>query len=114
MNVLKPALKTTVKTLLCKEISQREIQRKTGIDRKTIRRYARSYDSEAAQETESSKSPTRQDVATGSGNEPVQNPCPFGKHARMIGGRMGLHKKSDPKNHFRLDKSSRICPAQNE
>ena len=44
MNVLKPALQSTVKTLLSNEISQREINRKTGIDRKTIRRYARSYD----------------------------------------------------------------------
>ena len=45
MNVLKPSLQTTIKTLLSKEISQREIERKTGIDRKTIRRYARLSDS---------------------------------------------------------------------
>ena len=77
MNVLKPVLQTTLKTLLRNEISQREINRKTGIDRKTIRRYARSYDSEAAQETESSKSPTRQDVATGSGTKNAQA-CPVG------------------------------------
>jgi transposase len=40
MNVLKPDLQTTIKTLLKKGVSQREIERKTGIDRKTIRRYA--------------------------------------------------------------------------
>ena len=41
MNVLKPHLRTTVTTLLDKGVSQREIERKTGIDRKTIRRYGR-------------------------------------------------------------------------
>ena len=51
MNVLKPSLQITIKTLLDKEISQREIYRKTRIDRKTIRRYARSYDSDGAQES---------------------------------------------------------------
>jgi hypothetical protein len=38
MNVLKPHLQATVKTLLGKGISQREINRKTGVDRKTIRK----------------------------------------------------------------------------
>ena len=69
MNVLKPALQSTVKTLLKNEISQREINRKTGIDRKTIRRYARSYESTAAEETGVSKSPT---LATGPGNQNSQ------------------------------------------
>ena len=41
MNVLKPYLKTTVETLLKKGASQHEINRKTGVDRKTIRKYAR-------------------------------------------------------------------------
>jgi hypothetical protein len=76
MNVLKPSLQTTIKTLLDKEISQREIHRKTRIDRKTIRRYARSYDSDGAQEGGDSKSPTSLDVATGSDNCPFQNPQP--------------------------------------
>ena len=40
MNVLKPHQKSTVFTLLQNEVSQREISRKTGIDRKTIRRLA--------------------------------------------------------------------------
>jgi hypothetical protein len=60
MNVLKPALQMTIKTLLSKEISQREIERKTGIDRKTIRRYARLCDLSATQGAEDSKSPTFQ------------------------------------------------------
>ena len=72
MNVLKPDLQTTIKTLLGKGLSQREIERKTGIDRKTIRRYAQV----ASQETEQPKSPTKQDVATGCGGQAMQNPPP--------------------------------------
>lgn len=41
MNVLKPHLKQTVETLLQNNVSQHEISRKTGIDRKTIRKLAR-------------------------------------------------------------------------
>jgi hypothetical protein len=41
MNVLKPHLQATVKTLLGKGIRQREINRKTSVDRKTIRKYGR-------------------------------------------------------------------------
>jgi transposase len=37
VNVLKPHLKTTVATLLANGASQREIERRTGVDRKTIR-----------------------------------------------------------------------------
>ena len=39
MNVLKPHLQTTIWTLLESGTSQREIERVTGIDRKTIRAY---------------------------------------------------------------------------
>jgi len=62
MNVLKPNLQITVKTLLNKDISQHEISRKTGIDRKTIRKYARANELVRVQEAEHSKSP----MATGS------------------------------------------------
>ena len=41
MNVLKPHLRITVQTLLGRGASQREIERMTGVDRKTIRRIAR-------------------------------------------------------------------------
>jgi len=43
MNVLKPNLKITIGTLLKKGLSQREISRKTGIHRRTIRRYFQEY-----------------------------------------------------------------------
>ncbi len=76
MNVLKPDLQATIKTLLSKGVSQREIERKTGIDRKTIRRYARSLDMATPKEGEDSKSSTEQDVATGSGESGAQNPPP--------------------------------------
>jgi transposase len=40
VNVLKPHLRVTIRTLLDGGASQREIERMTGVDRKTIRRHA--------------------------------------------------------------------------
>jgi transposase len=40
VNVLKPHLRTTIETLSARGASQREIERRTGVDRKTIRHYA--------------------------------------------------------------------------
>ncbi len=40
VNVLKLHLQNTIFTLIQKGLSQREVHRKTGIDRKTIRGYA--------------------------------------------------------------------------
>jgi transposase len=54
VNVLKSHLRITVDTLLAAGASQREIERRIGVDRKTIRRYARA-----------AKSPT---PATGDGS----------------------------------------------
>ena len=48
MNVLKLHLQSTVFTLLERKKSQHEIQRLTGIDRKTIRRYEQLYRAQAA------------------------------------------------------------------
>ena len=39
MNVLKAHLRITIATLLANGTSQREIEKRTGVDRKTIRRY---------------------------------------------------------------------------
>ena len=44
MNVLKPHKQTTIFTLLGLRKSQRDIERITGIDRKTIRSYQRLYE----------------------------------------------------------------------
>lgn len=83
MNVLKPSLQTTIKTLLSKEISQREIERKTGVNRRTIRRYARLCNLSETEEAADSKYPT---PATGSDqNTPPRPPVPEPKiprHAR--------------------------------
>ena len=78
MNVLKPNLQATVETLLAKGVSQREINRKTGINRKTIRRYARLYH-EALSDAPApahSNYPTGEEVATGSWVQPGQNTPP--------------------------------------
>ena len=48
MNVLKPNKQTTIATLLQQRCSQREIERVTGIDRKTIRSYQRRFEAESA------------------------------------------------------------------
>ncbi|SAL82831.1 integrase catalytic subunit [Caballeronia terrestris] len=54
MNVLKPHLQSTVFTLLERNKSQRQIQRLTGIDRKTIRRYQAIFGSPQASSANSS------------------------------------------------------------
>jgi transposase len=64
VNVLKLHLQSTVFTLLERKKSQHEIQRLTGIDRKTIRRYEQLYRAQAA------NSPT---PATGSEPVPAAN-----------------------------------------
>jgi len=76
MNVLKPHLQATVKTLSGKGIIQREINRKTGVDRKTIRKYGQLDDFVTDQDAFASKSPTKQEVATGVDIEFGQNPPP--------------------------------------
>src|SRR5690606_39001225 len=60
LNVLKSHLRITIETLLAAGASQHEISRRTGVDRKTIRKYQ-------------SKSP----MATGSGPVERQNPPPW-------------------------------------
>lgn len=70
MNVLKPHLKQTVETLLQNNVSQHEISRKTGIDRKTIRKLARALS--ALPEGAHPNSP----MATGSAASPGQIPPP--------------------------------------
>jgi len=71
VNVLKPHLKSTVFTLISQRVSQREIHRLTGIDRKTIRFYAKSMPVAAEAEPNSST------LATGSPTGPeIENPPP--------------------------------------
>jgi transposase/5S rRNA maturation endonuclease (ribonuclease M5) len=95
MNVLKPSLQNTIKILLDKEISQREIERKTGINRRTIRRYARLADlSETADAA--SKCSTSPEVATGSEVSSLQNPPPW---PPAPGPKMPKHVRSACESH---------------
>jgi transposase/5S rRNA maturation endonuclease (ribonuclease M5) len=90
MNVLKPYLQVTVKTLLNKGVSQREIHRKTGVHRKTIRKYGQLDGLAATQGALLPKYPARQQVATGPWDESGENTPPrppaqvskLPKHAR--------------------------------
>lgn len=69
MNVLTPQQRSTVVTLLQNKVSQHEINRKTGIDRKTIRKLAQEM---LAAGAPASNSP----MATGSPEVAVQIPPP--------------------------------------
>lgn len=60
---MKPHLRVTIQTLLSHGASQREVERRTGVDRKTIRRYAQLA--------------TSPGVATGSGDDGAQTPPPW-------------------------------------
>jgi len=71
VNVLKPHQRGAVITLLENAVSQHEIRRKTGIDRKTVRKLALAM--AAARLGVGSNSP----MATGSAGLPVQIPPPW-------------------------------------
>ena len=73
MNVLKPEKVAALVVLLKNGISQREINRKTGIDRKTIRKYAEQNNIPPQPGDEESKSPT---LATGTAGHGSQDPPP--------------------------------------
>lgn len=70
MNVLKPNKRATLETLLKNQVSHREIQRVTGINRKTISKYAKEMQ-KAISESNSTTG-----VAFGLNEEPEENPPP--------------------------------------
>ncbi len=72
MNVLKSEMINTIITLLNNGVSQREIFRRTGVDRKTIRKYSL-LNVQIPQDDLNSKSST---LATGSEETVIQNPPP--------------------------------------
>ena len=72
MNVLKPHQKDSVVTLVRSEVSQHEISRRTGVDRKTIRKLAHAVAVALAPASGESNSP----MATGSAGQPGQIPPP--------------------------------------
>jgi len=71
VNVLKPNQKSTVVTLLHNGVSQREIGRKTGIDRKTIRKLVQAMGAAA------DGAPANSPMATGSAGVAIQIPPPW-------------------------------------
>ena len=73
MNVLKSHLRITIQTLLASGVSHRQIERRTGVDRKTIRRLARAANSPG--------------VATGSEGEAGQTPPPRPPAQGSLGAR---------------------------
>lgn len=75
MNVLKPHQQSTVFTLLALDKSQREIHRITGIDRKTIRRYAAIF---AARATASANSPIPATIGSGPSDQTPPPPATTG------------------------------------
>ncbi len=90
MNVLKPHQKGAVITLLENEVSQHEISRKTGIDRKTVRKLAR------AMAMDGSNSP----MAAGSDGLPVQiPPWPPALGARSPPAGLPAHARSACEGH---------------
>jgi transposase/5S rRNA maturation endonuclease (ribonuclease M5) len=94
MNVLKPSLQTTIETLLNRGTSQREIERKTGINRRTIRRYAGLYKPIVPGEADNSKYPTFPEVATGSDqNTPPRPPAFQTKIPKQIRSACETHRK---------------------
>ncbi len=76
MNVLQPSKKAAIITLLSHGISQREIERKFRVDRKTIRKYARMADHHCETETTANGTSKSPGVATGSEERSGQNPPP--------------------------------------
>ncbi len=71
---MKPHLESTVMTLLGNGVPQREIARKTGVDRKTIRKYRRKLASAPAVEANSSTLATGSVALLGTQNPPPRPP----------------------------------------
>jgi transposase len=71
VNVLKPHRRIAIETLLQSGASQREIERRTGVDRKTIRRYSAATNARSAP-----PEPNSPGVATGSEAVGTQIPPP--------------------------------------
>nr|WP_245452520.1 IS21 family transposase [Bradyrhizobium forestalis] len=75
MNVLKPHLQSTVFTLLERQKSQREIERLTGVDRKTIRRYQAIFAAQRAAEANSPGVTAGSEAADGQTPPPPRPPA---------------------------------------
>ncbi len=101
MNVLKPDKKTTIITLSNSGISQREIHRKTKIDRKTIRKYV--LQSDPVFQDLDPKSPT---LATGSEKTIVENDLHL-SHAQSQSKKMCVRSACEPYREW-IEKQVRL------
>ena len=93
MNVLKPEKLVTMVTLLKKNVSQREISRKVGIDRRTIRKYIQQNDFRSLVDN-SDSSPPADVVATGQVEDQSQNPPPRPPAYSVDIGNIPFHARS--------------------
>jgi transposase len=98
MNVLKPEKKATLATLLKNNVSQREISRKAGIDRKTIRKYGRQFDIIPFPEKDVF-SPSDEPVATGMDEAAILNPSPWPPAILLDTERIPFHARSACEPH---------------
>jgi len=90
VNVLKPHQKSSVLTLVEREVSQHEISRKTGVDRKTIRKLARAVGLALAGGEANSP------MATGSDSLPGQIPPPRPPAGEAVGSAVSCPKLPAP------------------
>lgn len=107
MNVLKPHLESTVMTLLGNGVPQREIARKTGVDRKTIRKLVRKLTTTPAA---ASNSPT---LATGSPVLVSQNPPPWPPENTVTGVPFGTSQQRSACEEHRLWIEEQLCLGRN-
>ena len=84
MNVLKPEKRAAMLTLLNQKVGQREISRKTGIDRKTIRKYIQQNGIEGVQTPPSVATANSPTLATGSIEDPPSRPPVYSGDAEKI------------------------------
>ena len=99
MNVLKPDKKSTIITLLKNGVSQREISRKTSIDRKTVKKYANESGFFPENADLDSKSPTEGQMATGPDCIISQNAPPRPPGTKKEKQAIPLHARSACEPH---------------
>jgi transposase len=98
MNVLKPDKKATLATLLKNNVSQREISRKAGIDRKTIRKYGRQLEITPFAGSDGFSFFSELE-ATDRNEEVIQNPPPRPPGFSVDTGKIPFHARSACEPH---------------
>jgi len=97
VNVLKSHLRITIDTLLKSGTAQREIERRTGVDRKTIRRYARAANSPgvaAGSEADGSQIPPPRPPASATEQSPTATPSACEPHRAWIEAQVRLGRNA--------------------